>query len=921
MTSMWANIYDTAGDLQGEGPLANVQRLAVTRALDGAGEVSLSALATDRRVQDLIANQRRVVLWTSALANAGPVTLTAGTTGTTYLEIGTDGDSGSAWHGAQMFTATVSGTLSACTVTLGAAVGTPSGTITWEIQAVTTNVPSGSILETGTFTPTPSAVNTIPCANTTVLTAGTAYALVLYPTDEPFVFGNYWKWMREVIAIPGMNMASKTTAAPTWTALTGANLYATFIIARADGPVETPRELGRGIVRKISASEASNGYPLTLSGPDQLDELRNVNCLLGRIFNGDNVDDAVDTLVSLAGWTADTTGVTGTVYARFDGTSVLRALQEIARLKGYHFRLSGDKTITFGALGDDSGLRAIQPGSSVTPELELNNDVLLIDRLTWTHDSEAIANWIVPVSGQMDALLTLAHSTRGGLTSAISYEITEGNDLTQLNGFAGAGGTTTISTGAYGAPIGNSGGLQSRVAQSFQVTAGRLSQITVTFGANSGSPGPLVWYDVQTDDGGVPSGISLLNTTPALAPIVSSTNTITFYYASQVFLEASTTYWLVLYTVDQPLNTYWTWKCDNASVYASGTVATSSDAGETWTARTYDAEMTATTAAYSAFTKLAQPFTSGGESIPCVGLLLGKSGSPLGDLTLEIQGSTGTPPNHRPDGSAVANGTSAVVSSTILAETPGWITFVFANEPALVSGTTYWLVLTTDGVQSNTDYVVWSTHDGPGAPTGKFRTYDGSSWATVGTYGSEGVHDIYERAAHTDPYTLNVAAGAHGRAVHYLSDATSITAYGQIERVFSVKITPASYSETDLATAANALYDAAAAWLARYGTRQTVYRLRVRKAISNLLPGQKLQLVYKGFAYDDAGNLITWLDVDSLFWVTKVTETVDRSGIVTDIEISNLERVHQDVSALIVGTMEQVALGDAMPKSYPYVII
>lgn len=61
---------------------------------------------------------------------------------------------------AQSFTITA-GIFTSFDVELGANNGSPTGTITWSIQTNSGSVPSGSVLSTGTWTPTPSSVNTI----------------------------------------------------------------------------------------------------------------------------------------------------------------------------------------------------------------------------------------------------------------------------------------------------------------------------------------------------------------------------------------------------------------------------------------------------------------------------------------------------------------------------------------------------------------------------------------------------------------------------------------------------------------------------------------------------------------------------------------------------------------------------------------
>ena len=63
MTRLELDILDASGNVLGEGPITAVTAASITRKLDGPGEVSLRLPAADKRVQDLIALERRVRLW------------------------------------------------------------------------------------------------------------------------------------------------------------------------------------------------------------------------------------------------------------------------------------------------------------------------------------------------------------------------------------------------------------------------------------------------------------------------------------------------------------------------------------------------------------------------------------------------------------------------------------------------------------------------------------------------------------------------------------------------------------------------------------------------------------------------------------------------------------------------------------------
>lgn len=58
------DVYDAAGGQRlGEGPILTASSASVRRALDAAGSITLDAPAVDRRVQDLLQNERQVRIW------------------------------------------------------------------------------------------------------------------------------------------------------------------------------------------------------------------------------------------------------------------------------------------------------------------------------------------------------------------------------------------------------------------------------------------------------------------------------------------------------------------------------------------------------------------------------------------------------------------------------------------------------------------------------------------------------------------------------------------------------------------------------------------------------------------------------------------------------------------------------------------
>lgn len=174
---------------------------------------------------------------------------------------------------------------------------------------------------------------------------------------------------------------------------------------------DTVREVGSGVIKKRAISES--GDTLALRGPDRMIALTNTNTLVGRSYSDEPIASVISDLIGLVpGWSATVDAGLGNYTGRFDGETVLKALQTIAKQQGVHFRRSGLASIEFGALGDDSGLWIVGKGR-IGQELYQNDDIALIDKLDLDSSSEAVANWIIPLGGKISgSALTLEHSTR-----------------------------------------------------------------------------------------------------------------------------------------------------------------------------------------------------------------------------------------------------------------------------------------------------------------------------------------------------------------------------------------------------------------------------------------------------------------------------------------------------------------------------
>lgn len=158
---------------------------------------------------------------------------------------------------------------------------------------------------------------------------------------------------------------------------------------------------------------------------------------------------------------------------------------------------------------------------------------------------------------------------------------------------ANAGGTVTITVSGGASAIGNVSGTNYAQAQSFQISAGYLSNFSFVLSSNTGSPSGGITWTIHQDNGGLPGDVLAIGT--VATPIASSVNTVILADMSRPFFQSSTLYWLSLKpSVTQSTNVYWIWVAGSnpsPAYYAS----VSTNAGSSWTITTYGLQSSFTT--------------------------------------------------------------------------------------------------------------------------------------------------------------------------------------------------------------------------------------------------------------------------------------------------------------------------------------
>lgn len=173
-----------------------------------------------------------------------------------------------------------------------------------------------------------------------------------------------------------------------------------------------------------------------------------------------------------------------------------------------------------------------------------------------------------------------------------------------------------------------------------------------------------------------------------------------------------------------------------------------------------------------------------------------------------------------------------------------------------------------------------------------------------------------EFATRTSPYSIQ-STSANGRTQYYIENSDASDEFGVIEKFgkFS-KIAPLSNDVGDIENGANALYDAAAAWLRRNSVRQDVLNVQVTKLTQTVRAGDKVRLIYKG--HIDAGNQRrVFRDYDDEFWVLRVQESISTSGVTVSLDLSNVDKMEKDAAGTIIGAIEELRInGMRVQPSY-----
>jgi uncharacterized repeat protein (TIGR01451 family) len=172
-------------------------------------------------------------------------------------------------------------------------------------------------------------------------------------------------------------------------------------------------------------------------------------------------------------------------------------------------------------------------------------------------------------------------------------------------------------------------------------------------------------------------------------------------------------------------------------------------------------------------------------SVGYVQLYLSRTGSPSGNVWVEIQTNTGTVPTN----TAVTNGVSSNISAASIPTTGTWVAFRFPTSPDLASATQYHIVLKADYALSTANYINWhGDASTPAYASGVANRRNATTWSALSR---DFIFKVFE-APTAYNFTTEYSAGAWVKTTASGSIQTIISKFnGGIHGAFYLYLTSA----------------------------------------------------------------------------------------------------------------------------------
>jgi hypothetical protein len=178
-----------------------------------------------------------------------------------------------------------------------------------------------------------------------------------------------------------------------------------------------------------------------------------------------------------------------------------------------------------------------------------------------------------------------------------------------------------------------------------------------------------------------------------------------------------------------------------------------------------------------------------------------------------------------------------------------------------------------------------------------------------------------EHSTRTTPYSI-LTDTWNGRTYYYIGSSIKTIDEIMADNSLTIKtlvfdqIQVQSNSDADIESAANALYDAAVAYLTRHLTPYKQYSIQASKIRQNIKPGDRILVQYAGWIEDEEGNLLPPVNINTDLYVIDVTESVSQDGLSTSLKLANVDRHKLSAARVIVGELESAKIRNLTVKPY-----
>lgn len=169
--------------------------------------------------------------------------------------------------------------------------------------------------------------------------------------------------------------------------------------------------------------------------------------------------------------------------------------------------------------------------------------------------------------------------------------------------------------------------------------------------------------------------------------------------------------------------------------------------------------------------------------------------------------------------------------------------------------------------------------------------------------------DLSEAGGITYPSGYSLETDAGGR--YYIKNSTLETSIGRaITRRLDMPDIVPLYGTGQNKKTSEALGKATLAYMQKRATSQTVYRVRLSHTAGQILPGDKIRVVYHGVT----SNGTQVLNLNQELVVLRVTSQVDKNGLKTDLLLSDVARLPASDETILAEIIQEMRAQKKRPQ-------